>query len=349
MTKMPAEFPTWYASLEAGEEGRAPARWQGVAKAIANPKVDEVEALIRMAIGGRQRPDSVVAARLLERISAGDPTFDPAGADREVQVLAASALVARLLPSDLAALALTTAHLDGARCPGLPMDLFGMAERAVRSKAQSSRERTRPQPVRAVPATWNPSEEELETLEPSAMVEGLQEAMNKAVAATVKAINEALEENGRALDRTDEELQMLWWLTGGHLSSGETIEGLKSLVRPFALGRDLAVRTRSRPGPMAIPALLTRGGLGRKGKIRIVEAVNAMADGWASSLVDGLVVSPVTHPIHEAFRRRNETGSGEDWIRNWSAVCEVPEDHALTPVRLAELFYRERLQLILKA
>ena len=345
MTTMPTDFPTWYATVEAGQGGKAAARWAGVSKAIAEPKTDEVEALIRLALKSRQGPVQSVSDRIIGNIRAGDPTFDTTSVDREVQVLAASALVARLIPSDIAALSLTTAHLDGARKPGLPMDLFGLAENAVRSKAQSSRTRKKLDLVDASKVEWEPSEEKLAEMTPTEMVQALRNAATAAIAGTVKSINKVFAEAEKAKVIADEELQMLWWLIGGHLTSGEPIDDLKSNLKPLAVGRDLATRTVQRPGPVAIPALLSKAGLSRRSKIKIVDAVNAIDADWAKSVVDGLTVSPVTHPIHEAIRRRNETGAGTDWVKNWSAVCEVPEDYALTSLRLGELFYRERMLL----
>ena len=349
MTNMPTDFPTWYATVEAGEEGKATARWAGVAKVISNPQVDEVEALIRFTLKTRQGPDQAVATRIVDNIRAGDPTFGTAAAEREVQVLAASALTVRLLPSDSAALALTTAHLDGARKPALPMDLFGMAENAVRTKAHSSRARKKLESVRVTASNWSLSEEQIAGQEPKSMVEGLQDAVNKAITATIESANKVLRQFEQAQEIADEELQMLWWLIGGQTSSGEPIDDLKSTVKPLAIGRELANRTVRRPGPIAIPALLSKAGLGRQTEIKIAEAVNAMDDAWSKSVVEGLVVSPVIHPIHEAIRRRNETGSGPDWMKNWSAVCEIDENYAISALRLGELFFRERLLLTVGA
>jgi len=138
---------------------------------------------------------------------------------------------------------------------------------------------------------------------------------------------------------------MLWWLIGGQTASGQPIADLKPDARPFIVGEELATRTVRRPGPLAISALLSRAGLASKTKITVFEAVNAMDDAWCQKITGTLTVSPVTHPIHEAIRRRNETGSGPDWVKNWAAVCEIRESHALSPLRLGELFYRERLLL----
>jgi len=349
MTNMPTDFPTWYATVEAGEEGKAKARWAGVARAIAHPRVEEVEAFIRLALGSRQVPDQAVMNRIIENIRSGDVTFGTAAAARETQVLAAAALVARLPFSETVALALTTAYLDGARKPALPMDLFTMAENAVRTKAQTSRVRKKLELLKPISWEWSLTEEEIAEFEPQKMVEGLRNAVDAAIAAVVGSVNDILKDFEKAQEISDEELQMLWWLIGGEMPTGETFENLETNVRPFAVAHELARRTTRRPGPLGVPALLSRSGLTRQTEIKIVDAVNAMDDAWSKSTVATLPISPVTQPLHEAVRRRTETGAGENWVKNWSAVCEIDEGYALPALRLAELFYRERVLLTVGA
>ncbi len=349
ITKMPTDFPTWYATVEAGQEGKAKARWAGVANALSDPHVEEVETFIRLALASRQKPDQAIASRIVERIRAGDPTFDTRAASQETQVLAASALVARLPYSGTAALALTTSYLDGARKPALPMDLFAMAENAVRTTAQTSRVRRKLALVNTSDVEWSPTQEEIAELEPEKMVEGLRDAANAAITAVVGSVNDVLKYFAEAQQISDEELQMLWWLIGGEMPTGEPFDKIETNVRPFALANELALRTARRPGPMGIPALLSRSGLTRTAEIKIVDAVNAMGNAWSDLTIGTLPISPVTHPLHEAVRRRKETGAGPDWVKNWSAVCEVDEDYSLSTLRLAELFYRERLLLTVAA
>lgn len=349
MTRMLQDFPAWYATLEVAQGATATARWAGVAKALEKPQVDEVEALIRLALKSRQLPNDAVKARIVGNIAAGDPTFGTVAADRELQVLAAAALVARLIPSDIAALALTTAGLDGARKPALPMDLVAMAENAVREKSKSSRSRVKVATLSAEPIEWELPEEEDETPDALVSLQALKDAAETALADTISKASEVIVQLARRQELVDEELQMLWFLTSGELSDGGSQAELKTDQRPLAVADELARRTAARPGPMAIPALLSRASLNRKTKIKVADAINAMDDVWCKAMIGNLSISPVTHPIHEALRRRDETGRGADWIKGWAAASEIPENHSLSSLRLAELFYRERLLLTVAA
>lgn len=348
MTRMLQDFPAWYATLEVAQGATATARWAGVAKALEKPQVDEVEAFIRLALKSRQLPNDAVKARIIGNIAAGDPTFGTVAADRELQVLAAAALVARLILSDTAALALTTAGLDGARKPALPMDLLAMAENAVREKSKSSRSRIKVATLRAEPIEWELPEEE-ETPDALVSLQALKDAAETALTDTISKASEVIVQLARRQELVDEELQMLWFLTSGELSDGGSQAELKIDKRPLAVADELARRTAARPGPMAIPALLSRASLNRKTKIKVADAVNAMDDAWCKAMIGNLSISPVTHPIHEALRRRDETGRGADWIKGWAAASEIPENHSISSLRLAELFYRERLLLTVAA
>lgn len=345
MARMPLDFPSWYATLEAGQNGDATARWAGVAKAIADPKVDEVEAFVRLAFKSRQPADATVRTRITDNIRAGDPTFGSEAVDRELQILAASALVARLVPSGIAAIAITTAALDGARRPDLPMDLPTLAETAVREKAKSSRARVPITPLVATEIDWVLAEEGEANATPLEQLDALHSAAEEALTASVKNANDVILQLIQRQELIDEELQMLWWLMAGETSSGVAFGEVKADQRPFVIAEELARRTARLPGPMAIPALLSRSGLSRKTKIKIVDAVNAMEDHWCAEMAGRPTISPVTNPLHEAIRRRVETGRGPDWSKNWAAVCGIDEGYALPALRLAELFYRERLLL----
>jgi hypothetical protein len=346
MTNMPTDFPSWYETLEAGIGGKAATRWNGVAKAIAEAKAGDEEALIRLAFkSARLKPEQAVANRIIESIRSGDPTFGTDAAEREIQILAASALVVQLKTSTFAGLALTTASMEGARKLDLPMDLIGMAENSVSEHAKTTRARTKVKPIAAAIVDWSITEGQ----DTPTMLQSFHTAVNKAINLSTNRFNESLQQAKNQQELTDEELQMLWWLIGGHTASGQPIADLQPDERPFIVGEELATRTVRHPGPLAITALLSRASLERKTKIKVIEAVNAMDNAWCRKIVDTLTISPVTHPIHEAIRRRNETGAGPNWVKNWAAVCEIHENHALSPLRLSELFYRERLLLTIPA
>jgi hypothetical protein len=111
----------------------------------------------------------------------------------------------------------------------------------------------------------------------------------------------------------------------------------------LVFARELAMRTVSSPGPVAIAALLARSGLKSRGKLPIVAAANAVPAEWAATAVNELATSPVTTPIHFALDKRVEAGAPDAWSAHWSALCGLAADSSLPPLRLAELFYREHL------
>ncbi len=292
MTNMPTGFPTWYSTVEAAPSGKASARWKGVERAISGLSEADVEALVRMALRTRHATAKAPWDAFVEDIRAFDETFDSTAVEREIQILAASALAARLSSSPVDALSLTTAGLDGARKPQLPMDLFGLAENTVRQLAVSTRRRLDLKDLEIPMVAWRTSPDQASTMTPATVGADLVSAINEALDDLSTTLNEQFREIGRMQAVADEELQMLWWLVGGHMSDGQAIEGLKAMVRPLAVGRELAARTSYRPGPLAIPALLSKAGIARRSPIKIVDAVNAMAEDWSRETVADLASAP---------------------------------------------------------
>ena len=144
----------------------------------------------------------------------------------------------------------------------------------------------------------------------------------------------------------DEELQMLWWLIGGHSSICDSaFDDVPADARPLVLAKELADSTEFLPGPPSVKGILSRAGLTQRGRLRVSEAVNAADTEWLQQLMGEAQPSPVTTPLHEAIRRQLETGAGEAWIAGWAASTELDPAQSMSALALGELFYRERLLL----
>jgi hypothetical protein len=343
--QMLTDFPAWYATVSVGQPDAAVARWPAVLEAAKATTRADIEVFVRIAFKTKQAPSAEGTEKFTKAIRSTDNTFDAVTAAREMQVLAASVLM-HLCPINVyAALAVTTAALDGGRKPNLPMDLVGAGEGAIRAIAESSRRRTNLGELTAPDVKWGLTAEETaqNTKQPKDMVEDLRAVVQQAFKVAAERENRILAAHRQQMRYSDEELQMLWWLTGGQTTEGTPFEKIETSARPFVLGRELADRTATLPGPGSIRALLSRAGLKAAGQTTIPQVVNAMKDSWSKSAIGERSVSPVTLPLHNALHRRNETGAGKNWIKNWASVTEIAEAYAATPLRLAELFYRERL------
>jgi hypothetical protein len=350
---MEPDFARWYREVSM-EDSKAQARWTGLDQAITSPTSALVEVLTRLAFDTKAAAGGYKDPGLAETLDAFHAAFKAVDADyepekRESQLLAACALI-RLFPSfALAQLAVTAASFDGARNPTLPMDLVALAEQAIGSLSTSRRVRPdvsdlkiRPQEVAYQPdfAGFQPGDPQ--TWKP--LFTGMNTALNASLNATAASLNASIGEMGTYMRVVDEELQMLWWLVGERsLDLDLPFDKVESAVQPLVFARELAQRTVSSPGPVAIAALLARSGLKSRGKLTVASAVNAVPADWAASTVSRLTPSPVTTPIHFALDKRIEAGAPGAWEAHWSALSGLPADAGLAPLRLAELFYREHL------
>lgn len=353
--QMTADFARWYAEAFMDEGARREQRWNGVVDVAATADYETVEVLTRLAFptpvpasGRKSEKLAAVHSKLVQTISGGDTAFDPTHSTRELQVLAA-AVLARLAPNmPDAALLVTTASMGGFRKPELPMDLAGLAEAALvkLSERKQVRQEFAKIKLAAPKVEYKFDAEILATME----AEKIQTEFGRLRDATAAAIERVVSDQNRVVkvlhDRQEldeEELQMLWWLTGGYSHVSEKpFAKIDDKLLPLTLAHELAEMTAVSPGPGSIRALLLRAGVGTT-KLKLVDAVNAPSAEWAKEVSDSTLVSPVTTPIHFALEQRAELASTDTWQAAWAGLTGLPVDLQLPAVTLAELFYREHV------
>jgi len=171
-------------------------------------------------------------------------------------------------------------------------------------------------------------------------------AVDEALADLAGKFNSSTKHLVDAVERADEELDMLSWVFGQRaLLPDQPFTEVPADQKPLVFARDLASLTTIYPGPGAVPALMARAGIKSTGEIKIADAVNAVSDGWTDEALKYCKPSPATSPVHFALLKRQETGAGEDWHAGWAAITGLDAASAMLPIELAVLFYREILWL----
>lgn len=351
---MHVDFPRWHSDVTVGTDTeRKNSRWAAVHALAESADRHMVEALVRLAFNTtRHAPSNHCLAKIHEAFRSEDDTFDSKNANRELQVYAGACL--QLLfehNSDVgaaAALSVTTAAFIGARTPNLPFNLVTLAETALARIADANRAR----PALAINGEMPKFNIDAAIAKVRAELNG--ESVAQAFTSIADSLNIALKtlstrqmDEFSAVDRfirvQDEELQMLWWLTGGcSFDTDYTFNAVASEAQPLLFAKELADSTTSLPGPRSIKALLLRTGIKERKKLTVAEAINAMEANWLSGLADESP-SPVTTPLHFAIRRQMETDGGDAWVQNWAAVVGSDGARQIPSVPLAVQFYRERL------
>lgn len=358
MAKMPemnSDFARWYAESFMDESVRRETRWKGVVDVTAKADHLTAEVLTRLAFqtpvpaSGRKNEElGGTYSKVIPVICGGDVGFDPAHSARELQFLAAAALVRLVATLPDAALIVTTASFGGSRKPELPMNLAGAAERGLVTLAARKHARTRVEELKlaAPKVEFTVAPEALQSMDPTlwkSQLDNLHDATAASIERVVTAQNRVFELLHKQISLDEEELQMLWWLLGGFSQQLEkTFAEIDSNVRPLALAFELGEMTAVAPGPASIRAMLSRAGVGTE-ELKLVDVVNAVDIGWAKSVSDPKLVSPVSTPIHFALEQRAELASDDTWQSGWSGLTGLSVDVALPAVKLAELFYREHL------
>lgn len=353
--QMHKDFPRWYAAVSIGAdtEKRA-ARWQGVDAIVSKADRTSIEALVRLAFASRQAPSPHSLTRIQEAYAVEDETFDHSKAAREMEVLAGACLAVLFERGGdlgaIAALMVATASFAEGRTPNLPMEITALAEGALERMSEANRKR----PDLANHMVKRPLNVDFKTAGAKAQ-EGTGEAFAAAFTLAASSIGTAMQtlvaqhaEAIRAVDQfikvQDEELQMLWWLTGGRswrLDCG--FDEVTAGAQPLVFATELADSTMLLPGPRSVKPLLGRAGLNERKKFTIGATVNAADAKWLAKLVEGVDPSPVTEPMHFAVKRQVEAGGDQAWIAAWAAVVGVNAERSLSALALGTQFYRERL------
>jgi hypothetical protein len=171
-----------------------------------------------------------------------------------------------------------------------------------------------------------------------------EESLNTCFDQVLQSATEATSHLQRLLLIQDEELQMLWWLVGERSWDFDcAFSGVPIDLQPLVFGKELADASNILPGPSAIKPLLSRAGLKDRKKSLVSDVINSDKAEWLREVIANNDISPVIHPLHFAVSRQLETGPGISWVAGWAAAAGIPEDIAMTPLFIGNLFYRERL------
>jgi len=356
---MHPDFARWHASIGLGDDdARRQSRWAGVSAVAQATDSKDIEVLIRLAFKSRQPAAAAQVQKIRQSFKMADATFEMQGNDRELQVLAAASLAALMNEVDSTgaevALAVTTTSLAGVRKPDLPMDLHVLAEGAIDKIAETNRKR----PNLAAHTSTDAPKFDFEKAAAKAKAEPNAEGFSQAFTLAAEAAREVFVQMARrqanavrAMDNflrvQDEELQMLWWLTGQRSFDLDcTLDAIPSEAQPLVFAKELADSTEFLPGPASLDALLSRAGLKDRKKIALSTAINAADLAWLQTFMPEGEPSPVSTPIHFGIKRQIETGAGDAWIAGWAAAVGVAANFAVSPLKLGLLFYRERLLLL---
>ncbi|QDG74809.1 GTPase-associated system all-helical protein GASH [Labrenzia sp. PHM005] len=358
MAKLPdmsADFARWYTEAFMDDGSRRDLRWKGLLAATAKADHEVVEVLTRLAFqtpvaarGRKSEELNEVYDRLIVDLAGGDTTFDPTNSARELQILAAAALVRLFETNCDAALTVVTASFVGARRPDLPMDLLCLAEKALIALASSKHTRidVGELKIAAPKINYELEENELEGLDHTKVEEQfkiLQASNEAAIQRVVLSQNKIIQRLYDQILLDEEELQILWWLFGGYSQLlNKPFSKATDLEKPLALAHELGNMTVVAPGPSSIRAMLLRVGVTTK-KVKFSDAVNAANLEWAQSASESKLVSPVTTPIHFALEQRADLGSDDSWQAGWSSLTGLASDTSISAIELSELFYREHV------
>lgn len=349
---MQGEFSSWYASMSFQQDPSfTGARWAAIVTHVEAVTTSGLALLARLAFRLKPQMGSSEVAALREAL-AGGATLP---GDDELIMLCASALAEAMTSESDSLAALAATVVASVSCGGLrelkqPMDLVGLSGNALRKLSETSRRRPSLERVKfvtpAVDKTDSVLQQALNEADLTNTVQVLAAEVNKALSAMARRQREFEAAVQKYVVIQDEELDILWWLEGGHsFNLGLDFQAIGLEHLPLAIARELTDLTKVLPGPPALSALLSRTGLQNTLPQSVSDAVQGMPISWLNQTVDSLNadgISATVTPILFAMQRRQEVHGTDEWTAAWyTATGLTREDAKLSPVELAAAAYRE--------
>ena len=273
--EMNADFARWYVDAFMDDGQTRAQRWKGVVDTAAAANFHTVEVLVRYAFATTAPADGWKNGKLAEThqavlatISGNGSPMVPAASRRELQVLTAAVLTRLFYSMPDAAIVVLNASFEGKRKYDLPMDLPGLAKLALVEFAR--KKHARPD-TKAFEIVTPKLEFEVSTEAMASMtsaqwkseLDRLRDAARMAGRAIVDGQNRVAKLLARQISLGEEELQMLWWLIGGHSNVADApFDEVAAPLKPLVFGEELGQLTQVSPGPASMKALLSRAGIG---------------------------------------------------------------------------------------
>lgn len=348
---MQDQFSSWYASMSFQQDaGLTEKRWTAIASHVKVVIKSDLALLAKLAFRLKPQMGSSEVARLRQTL-AGEATQP---GDDELIMLSAAALAVAMDSETDAIAALAATVVSSLSCCGLrelkqPMDLVGMADNVLRRLSETSRRRPSLEHAKLVAPTVDKNDETVLQAVTTGDLRNVAQAIavvtNRAISAIARRQREFESAVQKYVTIQDEELDILWWLEGGHsFDLGLDFSKITPEHLPLAIARELGSLTMVLPGPPALSSLLSRTGLLDAQLQSIPEAVQGMPQDWLTNAVDRLDsdgISATLTPILFAMQRRHEVDGTDDWIAAWCATTGLPRETRLSPLQLAAAAYRE--------
>lgn len=348
---MQDQFSSWYARMSFQQDAAfTEKRWTAIKGYVEDVTKTDLTLLAKLAFRLKPQMGSPEVAALRQALAgnAAQP------GDDELIMLSASALAAAIDSDTDGIAALAATLVSSMSCGGVrelrqQMDLVGMADNVLRQLSETTRRRPSLEQVRLVAPTVDKNDEALiqavNSGELLSVAQALAVATNKAISAMARRQREFEAAVQKYVNIQDEELDILWWLEGGH-SFDLSLDFSKVPAEhlPLAIARELGNLTKVLPGPPALSSLLSRTGLQDAPLLSIPDAVQAMPLEWLDKAVDELPsdgISAHVTPILFAIQRRHEVHGNDNWIAAWATTTGLPREPVLSPIQFAAAAYRE--------
>ncbi len=356
---MITEFADWYSAVDvASQSGTIEKRQQAIEKLCksASPEFhrDMIMTAFELGSDSEDLPEAFVQA-----FRETDASFRTVNNGFEHSLLA-GAILANLLETgdlharQLLALMVTCVSLQGVRNSRATetISLFERADNLLMEQSAAVRQK----PSGSMPSVAAMNAKKIvgdveEHLKQNQIPQAIQQITPflETAAKNINTLSKVLSQAKACQKIYEEELNILWWLIGGH-SRGRNCRFCDLNVNeiPLVAGKELADLTQDLPGPYAVRAFIEQAVVAVDGRISqtvtIEAAVNATDSDWRKQIADEAGLNGFEHccPIHISLIEASKSSSWKEAFFNGTSIKSSLK---IGPIDLGLQMYRENLLL----
>ena len=140
----------------------------------------------------------------------------------------------------------------------------------------------------------------------------------------------------------DEEIQILWWMTGGYSSLWNNFfNNLDINAQPLFLSKEIAIMTTIMTEPPSLKSIFNRILNVDIQKVTIPTAVKSCTVENLNKLIKGKQLFPTIFPLHFAINRALEAEGEGSWTSVWNKLTGISQNKKFNTVELSFQLFRE--------
>lgn len=339
------DFVDWCQQISfCNDENKLQMRWDAIEGLCANleDNPSNMYALVRMFFGNFGANEEYLET-FKKEFRDKDATFRYTDNDLEISVLSGCILAYVCLHYEWPEVPATILTASACQCRSsqVQINLISIALNSIVESGTKLRER-KPAPKLISVVSGPKIKSIIQVVSESAdPIEQTNKSLLECMKLIQGKLNTSIKDLHNQMMLQDEELQILWWLTG-HYSRmwDKSFKDIGKVSMPILLAKEMASLTSTFAEPPSMKSILCELGINDEEELSFIEVVNACELSQLEKMKPKSNVCPVIFPLHNAIFSSHEM-EGDGWEKAWSRKTDISIDHKVSSYEISTQYYRE--------